>query len=484
MAAWVKAPGGRRPQPMPNGGNVKPPYRPFRRAPYPLREDRNELQDESQSFEALDQQHEYSAGTADYERYQHSQKAASNVFAPVDKRNALYQRFYAQVQEDYEKRCADCVVLSVSTQNMDYAKSIGHCLQERGLAMEMIYLQAESGLTRALQDVRAHGSPLCILVEQTNVALSSCTVIIFSESLKIHRNMPQDHAMDFVMAEFGRVHAEREEKEPGEMAAKAAQMADDYLEREKLERHSVPLATRHLLHLLAEGLHLYPEDLGKLTEYVRSRQDQLQDAAPEGEEGSYPVRMKILPSGLGKPPPLLPTPSGPHGMEHPSHPPNPSEHPCAPLLPTPGSYPKTKPPPTAVHAGSPGPPPWTPTVSRWVTSQACCHAQGAPHVPACQGTETSQFIKPFPQCSERHPSSQQSPQPYSSPLSALTLASCAPEPRLGSNAGDLCTKLGGNSRPHPLHSPAIRPHPLHRSDTRPRPLNGYVTPGSAHSTAL
>ena len=82
--------------------------------------------------------------------------------------------------------------------------------------------------------------------------------------------------MDFVMAEFGRVHAEREEKEPGEMAAKAAQMADDYLEREKRERHSVPFATRHLLHLLAEGLHLYPEDLGTLGEYVRSRQDQLQ----------------------------------------------------------------------------------------------------------------------------------------------------------------------------------------------------------------
>ncbi|KAG5839964.1 hypothetical protein ANANG_G00210980 [Anguilla anguilla] len=349
MAAWVKAPGSRRPQPMPNGGNVKQ-YRPFRRAPYPLREDRNELD------ETLDQQRDY-AGAPDYERYQHLQKGASKAFAPADKRNALYQRFYALVQEDYDKRPADCVLLSVSTQNMDYAKTIGHCLQERGLAVEMIYLQAESGLTRALQDVRAHGSPLCILVEQTNVALSSCTVIIFSESLKIHRNMPKEQAMDFVMAEFGRVQAEREEKEPGEMAAKAAQMADDYLEREKRERHGVPLATRHLLHMLAEGLALYPEELGTLAEYVRSRQDQLQDPAPEGEEGSYPVRRKILPSGLGKPPPLLPTPSGPHVREHPPHPPNTSEHPSAPLLPTPGSYPKTKPPPLLSMHGRPGPPP-------------------------------------------------------------------------------------------------------------------------------
>lgn len=50
--------------------------------------------------------------------------------------------------------------------------------------VEMLHLQAESGLTRALKDVRSDGSPLCILIEQTNVALSSCTVIIFSESLK------------------------------------------------------------------------------------------------------------------------------------------------------------------------------------------------------------------------------------------------------------------------------------------------------------
>lgn len=65
-------------------------------------------------------------------------------------------------------------------------------MQDRGLSVEMLYLQAESGLTRALQDVRADGSPLCILVEQTNVALSSCTVIIFSESLK-SKSPPHHH---------------------------------------------------------------------------------------------------------------------------------------------------------------------------------------------------------------------------------------------------------------------------------------------------
>ncbi|KTG31760.1 hypothetical protein cypCar_00005946, partial [Cyprinus carpio] len=100
-------------------------------------------------------------------------------------RNAIYERFFRQLHGDGARQPADCVVLSVNNQNVDYPKSIGQCLQERGLSVEMLYLQVESGLTRALQDVRSDGSPLCILVEQTNVTLSSCTVIIFSESLKI-----------------------------------------------------------------------------------------------------------------------------------------------------------------------------------------------------------------------------------------------------------------------------------------------------------
>ena len=80
-----------------------------------------------------------------------------------------------------------------SSSQRDYPKSLGECLQERGLSVEMLYLQAESGLTRALQDIRADGSPLCILVEHTNVALSSCTVIIFSESLKSKSLTPLRH---------------------------------------------------------------------------------------------------------------------------------------------------------------------------------------------------------------------------------------------------------------------------------------------------
>ncbi|XP_015223955.1 nuclear receptor coactivator 5 isoform X3 [Lepisosteus oculatus] len=370
MSSWVKVTRGRMPKPVPNGGsrngpgripfllNIKP-YRPFRQTPYPVRKERKEGYGEEyedmQSFEELlEQQHDYSSATEDsYERYQYSQNASKN-YTQADKRSSLYQQFYKQIQEEYDKqRPADCVVLSVTKQQTDYAKSIGHCLQDRGLVVEMIYLQSESGLTRALQDVRSDGSAFCILIEQTNVALSSCTVIIFYESLKIHRNMPSDRAMEFVTAEFGRVHAERQEKEREEIAVKAADLADDYLEREKCDKHAVPLSTRHLLFLLGEGKHLYGEELSTLAEYIRSRQEELQGPPPETDSSSYLGMRKLLPSGLSKPPPLLPTPGRPPLLEHPGHP----QGKQAPLLPTPaGPYPKTKPPPLLSMQGRQGPP--------------------------------------------------------------------------------------------------------------------------------
>uniref|UniRef100_A0A3Q2PZ77 Nuclear receptor coactivator 5-like n=1 Tax=Fundulus heteroclitus TaxID=8078 RepID=A0A3Q2PZ77_FUNHE len=252
-----------------------------------------------------------------------------------------YYYYYRQVQEgaSLEKNgtillLGFCLVCFSSSQR-DYPKSLSQCLQERGLSVEMLYLQAESGLTRALQDVRADGSPLCILVEQKNVALSSCTVIIFSESLKIHRNMPKDQALDFVQAEYSRgLLKETSPRDPADIAAQASQLLDDYLDREKIARHTVPSETRHLLSLLAEGVHLYIEELETISEYIASRQEHLQGETPVFNSASSTVSQTVvvyslallvlalaldgeddkgnmIPPGLGKPPPLLPTPPGP-----------------------------------------------------------------------------------------------------------------------------------------------------------------------------
>ncbi|XP_027898937.1 nuclear receptor coactivator 5 isoform X2 [Xiphophorus couchianus] len=353
MSSWAKpATGVRRPSGSPNGSAQQ--LRLFRRAaPYPSREERTEeLKDALDSYEELEQLQGYSTSVK-FETYKPQPSVLNppvktEVVTPADRRKALYQKFYKQVQE--ERKPADCVVLSVTNKFLDYPKSLSQCLQERGLSVEMLYLQVESGLTRALQDVRADGSPLCILVEQKNVALSSCTVIIFSESLKIHRNMPKDQALDFVQAEYSRgLLKENSPRDPADIAAQASQLLDDFLDREKIARHTVPSEIRHHLSLLADGVHLYLEELESISEYVASRQEHLQALALGDEDD----KGNMIPPGLGKPPPLLPTPPGPQSASIGSlgdHSPPVSVG----LLPTPGPLGSRAPPSSLDPYGAPG----------------------------------------------------------------------------------------------------------------------------------
>lgn len=88
--------------------------------------------------------------------------------------------------------------------------------------------------------------------------------------------MPREQALDLVMVEYGRASGVRRQCDPSEAATRASELSDDYLERAKLERHAVPSAMRHLLLLMAEGLHLYPEELDSMATYVHNRQDHLQ----------------------------------------------------------------------------------------------------------------------------------------------------------------------------------------------------------------
>ncbi|TRY82874.1 hypothetical protein DNTS_022081, partial [Danionella cerebrum] len=318
----------------------------LRRPPYPMRQERGDDHLKSESFETLEESLEFPV-TVEYGHTSLQQSASAD--SPEDyessaERTAIYKKFFQELCGDGVRRPADCVVLSVNIQNVEYPQSIGQSLQERGLVVDMLYLQMESGLTRALQDVRSDGCPFCILVEQNNVSLSSCTVIIFSESLKIHRNMPQEQALDFLMVEFERWNGSRQEPEPNETAVRAAEMADDYLERLKLERHSIPSTTRHLLYLLGQGLHLYPEELTTLAEYIQNRQNHLQVCSRSRDRDATPV-INSLPPGLGKPPPLLPASSRPASREQMNPPKVSATPPSGHHSGQTGSYPKTKPPP-------------------------------------------------------------------------------------------------------------------------------------------
>lgn len=93
----------------------------------------------------------------------------------------------------------------------------------------------------------------------------------------VHRNMPKEQAMDFVQAEYNRGHTnEQLPRDPAAIAAQASELLDDFLDREKVTRYTVPSSIRHLLLLLAEGVHLYPEELVNISEYIHSREDHLQ----------------------------------------------------------------------------------------------------------------------------------------------------------------------------------------------------------------
>uniref|UniRef100_A0A5F8H542 Anticodon-binding domain-containing protein n=1 Tax=Monodelphis domestica TaxID=13616 RepID=A0A5F8H542_MONDO len=143
-----------------------------------------ESEDTKSNFEELlGKEYDYSKGSEDnYERYQYSHK--DDDHSKDHLKEKLYQQFYQQIQSEYDKeRPSDCTIVSINKDQRDYAVSIGHRLQDHGLVVEMIYLTSEASLTCALQEVKNDGSPFCILVEQSNVALSSCTVISLHKSI-------------------------------------------------------------------------------------------------------------------------------------------------------------------------------------------------------------------------------------------------------------------------------------------------------------
>ncbi|KAJ7311841.1 hypothetical protein JRQ81_006153 [Phrynocephalus forsythii] len=253
------------------------PYKSFQKSSYSPSDDYSKDYEDANSFEELfGQQYHPSTGNEDnYERYHYSQK--DDDYTKDVLREKLYLQFYQQIEKEYNKdRPSDCVIVSISKDQAEYSTAIGHRLQDHGLVVEMIYLTSDSGLTRALQEVKNDGSPFCVLVEPSNVALSSCTVIMLHQSIKIHRNMPMEDALALIAKEFENINPAREQQERTEISHKAADLADDYLEREVYKSYHVPLGIRHLLFLLSEGKHLYAEELSSLSDYLKTRRNKLE----------------------------------------------------------------------------------------------------------------------------------------------------------------------------------------------------------------
>ncbi|KAG8513150.1 Nuclear receptor coactivator 5, partial [Galemys pyrenaicus] len=227
------------------------------------------------------------------------------------RKEGLFQHFYRVIQKERDReRSSDCIIVSMDKEQREYATVIGHRLQDHGLVVEMIHLSSESGLTRALQEVKDDGSPFCILVEESNVKLSSCTVIMLHQSVKIHRHMPLEDALVLVAKEYRRLFAKREQQEHTGLAMRAGDLVDDFLARECLPSYAVPLGIRHLLFLLSEGRHLYRHELDLLTDYLKTRRGQLggfETPNPTASSDHASLQGRSTPI-VGKPPPLLPNP--------------------------------------------------------------------------------------------------------------------------------------------------------------------------------
>nr|XP_003224045.1 PREDICTED: nuclear receptor coactivator 5 isoform X1 [Anolis carolinensis] len=339
----------------------KNPFETITKSSYSPPDGYSEDYEDANSFEELFGQQYPSGGNEDnYERYHYSQK--DDDYTKDVHREKLYLQFYQQVEKECDKgRPSDCVIVSFSKDQSEYSTVIGHRLQDRGLVVEMIYLTSESGLARALQDVKNDGSPFCVLVEPANVALTSCTAIMLHQYIKIHRNMPMDDALALITKEFEKINAERGEQERTKISHKAADLVDDYLERELYESYHVPLAIRHLLFLLSEGKHLYAEELNSVSDYLKTRRNKLEGFVAEAnslstatEKAAYPPSVRpstsSLPQTLSKPPPLLPmlgcNPALSQSSKSSAKPALLGERPLGALLPTPAlTGPKGKPPP-------------------------------------------------------------------------------------------------------------------------------------------
>ncbi|XP_075693625.1 uncharacterized protein LOC142660710 isoform X3 [Rhinoderma darwinii] len=330
MSSWVKVTRGQ--QQKPAAGKKKPswiprlldinPYKSSQKASFSEQYTRD-LEEQNSFEELFGKKYNFTAGTEEYcERYQYSQN--SNQYNSDDRREKLYLKFYQQIQDEYHKeRPSDCVIVAISKDQMEYATAIGHRLQDHGLVVEMIYLTSESGLTRALQEVKNDGSPFCILVEQSNVALSSCTAIILHDSIKSFEEADTTEQANAAYESHSSAKTHLLEKPPPLLPTPA-------------RSSYIPQPKPSLLGDRPSGGGLLPTPGFKKSDHTE-----------DGISPVYETNMPTIgsPDALAKPPPLLPTPGRTPLMAI-GKPSLLRDRPSTGLLPTPGmSTPKGKPPP-------------------------------------------------------------------------------------------------------------------------------------------
>ncbi|XP_051986813.1 nuclear receptor coactivator 5-like isoform X3 [Xyrauchen texanus] len=191
------------------------------------------------------------------------------------RRNDLYRQYYEELQRRYDaERPVDCSVIVVNKLQKEYAETVGRKVRDQGMVVDLIFLNTEVSLTQALEDVSRARTPFAIIITQQHEVHRSCTVNILIGTPQEHRNMPMQDAMVLVGHNFDTFKAEHRAKERDEIARKAAKMADDVLMRE-LDREGHPVSVLTAITLLSEGRFMTPEELARLTDYLRDKRERL-----------------------------------------------------------------------------------------------------------------------------------------------------------------------------------------------------------------
>ncbi|KFP91359.1 Nuclear receptor coactivator 5, partial [Apaloderma vittatum] len=222
------------------------------------------------------------------------------------RREELYRQYYEEIKRRFDaERPVDCSVIVVNKQTKEYAESVGRKVRDLGMVVDLIFLNTEMSLTRALDDVSRGGSPFAIVITQQHQVHRSCTVNIMFGTPQEHRNMPQADAMVLVARNYERYKTESREKEREEIARQAAKMADEAVlqERERpppLEegvRGGHPPGIQTLLNLLADNRYLTAEETDKVINYLRDRKERLLRGSTDSLQAPMSRQSLGAPSG-------------------------------------------------------------------------------------------------------------------------------------------------------------------------------------------
>uniref|UniRef100_A0A8C4QUA9 Nuclear receptor coactivator 5 n=1 Tax=Eptatretus burgeri TaxID=7764 RepID=A0A8C4QUA9_EPTBU len=143
------------------------------------------------------------------------------------KKDDLYYQCFEEIQREYEAaRPADCVVTVVDRRQKDYAENLGRQIRDLGLTVDLIILNGQHLLPKAMDDVAKGNSPFAVVVLPPHELHQSCTVHILYGKPQEHHNMSVRVALELLDRESQHYMTMLREKHRDETSRKAREKVD------------------------------------------------------------------------------------------------------------------------------------------------------------------------------------------------------------------------------------------------------------------